>query len=166
MNEGTMTPQADAVENVTGRRIVAGIIDFLLMTALFLLMAGLFGDLGSSSDSDSGSSFSANLDGVPALIYFVLLMSYYTVLEATSGQTLGKMLLGIKVVSKTGELGFGKAIIRSLCRLIDAFPWFIPYLLALILVLATKQHQRIGDMAAGTIVVRARQPATSPEARF
>jgi uncharacterized RDD family membrane protein YckC len=67
--------------------------------------------------------------------------------------SLGKMLLGIKVVREdTGEVpGVGAAVIRTLLRLIDGL---FAYLVGFIAVLVSAKRQRLGDMAAHTLVVR------------
>lgn len=80
-------------------------------------------------------------------------MAYYILLEGYTGQTLGKMLVGIKVVKEeTGEIpGIKAAAIRSVLRLVDGF---LSYLVAFIAVLASQKNQRLGDMAAHTLVVR------------
>ncbi|MDQ4001563.1 MAG: RDD family protein, partial [Actinomycetota bacterium] len=73
--------------------------------------------------------------------------------EGYWGQTLGKKLLGIKVVREdTGAVpGVRAAAIRSVLRLVDGL---FSYLVAFIAVLASAKNQRLGDMAAHTLVVR------------
>ena len=99
---------------------------------------------------------SFSLTGLPALIYFLITLLYFIVLEGTVGQTVGKMLLGIQVVREgTGQTpGMGAATIRTLLRIIDAFPFFLPYLVGFIVVLVSGKNQRLGDMVANTLVVR------------
>jgi uncharacterized RDD family membrane protein YckC len=135
-------------ENVTGIRIVAAIIDIILLAVVFGVMAALFGD--SSSDNNS---FSVNLSGGAAVIYFLIVVGYYLGLETMGGQTLGKKVMSIKVVAVDGPLTFGKVAIRTILRIVDGLPFL--YLLGLIVVAVSKQNQRIGDMAAGTLVVKA-----------
>lgn len=54
------------------------------------------------------------------------------------------------------RIGAGRSVIRNLFRPIDSLPWIVPYLLGLIVVLATgSRRQRIGDLVAGTRVVPA-----------
>ena len=80
-------------------------------------------------------------------------MAYYIVLEGYWGQTLGKKLLGIKVVREdTGTVpGVRAAAIRSVLRLVDGI---FSYLVAFITVLVSAKNQRLGDMAEHTLVVR------------
>ncbi|MGE0057834.1 MAG: RDD family protein [Dehalococcoidia bacterium] len=148
MNETAPPQSAVVVQDVTGARVGAAIIDMILMGILFVVMSALFGQ----SESDDGS-FSVNLSGLPFILYVLLVLGYYFVLEWKTGQTVGKMLLKIKVVSADGQpLTQGKVAVRTILRIIDGFLF---YLVAFICVVATKQKQRLGDMAAGTLVVKA-----------
>jgi uncharacterized RDD family membrane protein YckC len=139
---------ADPAE-VVGRRIGAALIDILLMALLFVLV-GLA--LGEGESSDGGGSIT--LEGGSLLVYLALMLLYYFATEATSGQTVGKRLLGIRVVRADGApAGAGPIAGRTALRLIDGLPTL--YLLGLIVMLATKRKQRIGDLAAGTVVIAA-----------
>lgn len=71
----------------------------------------------------------------------------------TKGVHLGKMLYGIKVIREgDGEVpGLKAATIRTLLRIVDGL---FSYLVAFITVLITEKRQRLGDMAAHTLVVR------------
>ena len=135
--------------HVTGRRILATIVDGLIFGALFTVMAMLFGNI-----SDVGfADWNASMPALPTLLYGVIVVLYYVLLEGYLGQTVGKMLLGIKVVREdNGEVpGLGGASIRTLLRLIDGL---FSYLVAFISVLISGKNQRLGDMAAHTLVVR------------
>ncbi len=133
---------------VTGRRVLATIVDWLVFAILFGMMSALFG-----TSSAGGGGVDASLNGLPALIFFVLVVLYYIILEGYLGQTLGKMLCGIKVVREgTVEApGLGAAALRTVLRLIDGL---FGYLVAFIAVLASAKNQRLGDMAAHTLVIR------------
>ncbi|MBV8342431.1 MAG: RDD family protein [Gammaproteobacteria bacterium] len=88
----------------------------------------------------------------PALaIYFL----YHYVLElAMRGTTPGKRAAGVRVVSRDGGTpGAGALLARNVFRLIDSLPLF--YGVGLIAAMATREHVRIGDMAAGTLLVYA-----------
>jgi uncharacterized RDD family membrane protein YckC len=87
------------------------------------------------------------------VLYGVLIVLYYILSEGYLGQTVGKMVLGIKVVREdNGEVpGLGGATIRTLLRIIDGL---FSYLVAFITVLISGKNQRLGDMAAHTLVVR------------
>lgn len=140
---------ATALEvHVTGRRVLATIVDGIVLGILFTVMSVLFG-----SSSAEGGAVSASLGGLASLVYFLIVIAYYILLEGYLGQTVGKMLLGIKVVREgTGELpGLGGATIRTILRLVDGFFF---YAVAFITVLISGKNQRLGDMAANTLVVR------------
>jgi uncharacterized RDD family membrane protein YckC len=143
------TPTATAVDvHVTGRRVLATIVDGVLLGLLFFVMSMLFG-----SSSAEGGQVNASLNGLPFLMYLVLVVAYYVLMEGYLGQTVGKMLLGIKVVREgNGEVpGLGGAAIRTALRVIDGLFF---YLVAFISVLASGKNQRLGDMVAHTLVVR------------
>lgn len=149
MNE-TSSPAAPiaAADNILGIRIVAGIIDVIVLAVLGGVMSALFGE----SEAD-GSSFSFNLSGLPFVIYVVLVFAYYFLMEKATGQTIGKKVMGIKVVSLDGALTPQKVAIRTILRIIDGLPFL--YLVGTVVAATSSKHQRVGDMAAGTTVVRA-----------
>ena len=128
-----------------GRRAVAVIIDSIL---LMIVGWGLAMVLGGAT----GGGF--NLQGAPALLWFLIALGYYVVMEATSGGTLGKKAMGIKVVKADGggAIDWQAAIIRNLLRIIDGFAF---YLVGAVVVWVSKSRQRLGDMAAKTVVVKA-----------
>ncbi len=87
---------------------------------------------------------------LPALaIYFL----YHPLLELLMrGRTPGKRSVGIRVVTRTGELpGAGALLVRNVFRLIDSLP--VAYGVGLVLMVLTRDSVRCGDMAAGTVLV-------------
>ncbi len=135
--------------HVTGRRILATIVDGLIFGGLYAVMVLLFGSISSVGSADWNGSMPA----LPTLLYGVIVVLYYILLEGYLGQTVGKMLLGIKVVREDdGEVpGLGGATIRTLLRIVDGI---LSYSVAFITVLISGKNQRFGDMAAHTLVVR------------
>ena len=154
MNEDTSAASTDAavqeIENVTGRRIVAALLDFVLLAVLFVIFALLFGDSEPQDENTSGVHLSLN--GGAFIAYLIAVLAYYFVMEAATGKTLGKMIMGIRVVASSGAYTPMKAFIRNLLRIIDGLPFL--YLLGLIVIASSKKKQRIGDLAAGTLVVK------------
>jgi uncharacterized RDD family membrane protein YckC len=134
--------------HVTGRRVLATLVDGVVLGFVFALMSMLFG-----SSSAQGGQVSGSLEGFSALVYFVVVFAYYILMEGHLGQTVGKMLLGTKVVREdSGEVpGIKTAVIRTVLRIIDGLFF---YLVAFISVLASGKNQRLGDMVAHTLVVR------------
>ena len=134
-----------------GLRLVATIVDVIVMFVIMYVIA-----LATGNTSDEGFEMS----GAPAFLGFAISILYYIAMEATSGATLGKMLVGIKVVRTDGTspIGWGPAIIRNLLRIVDGL--FV-YVVGAILVMTSPTKQRLGDRVAGTVVVkRGSVPAT------
>lgn len=135
--------------HVTGRRILATIVDGLVFGGLYALMAALF---GTYTRVDT-FGWDATMPALPTVAYALIVVLYYILMEGYLGQTLGKMLLGIKVVREdNGEVpGLGAATIRTVLRIVDGL---FSYLVAFVTVLISGKNQRFGDMAAHTLVVR------------
>jgi hypothetical protein len=87
---------------------------------------------------------------LPALAIYVF---YHPVLEvAMRGRTPGKRMAGVRLVTRTGDIpGVGALLLRNVFRFIDSLPTF--YVVGLVSVVMTTQHVRIGDLAAGTVLV-------------
>jgi uncharacterized RDD family membrane protein YckC len=139
-----------AQEDILGRRISAALIDLALLIGLLLVVGLTIGE----SDVEGGS-FSVYLNGADAALYFVLVLLYYFGLEAIMGQTVGKLLLGLRVIHTDGRRPSVWAIaVRSLIRVVDWLP--LLYLVGFIAMQATGlRRQRLGDLAAKTSVARA-----------
>lgn len=87
---------------------------------------------------------------LPAAAVFFL---YHPVLEIfMHGSTPGKRMVGVRLVTNRGETpGFGAILVRNVFRLIDAMPSV--YLVGISVALCTRHHVRIGDLAAGTVLI-------------
>jgi uncharacterized RDD family membrane protein YckC len=121
-------------------RTAAAVID-LAIQALALLFVALV-----------ASMFENTGLAILAIGGFLVLMGYPILAEGFGGRTLGKAAMGIVVVSADGTpASFLAAVIRNLVRLVDALPGL--YLVGYISILATSRNQRVGDLAAGTLVV-------------
>lgn len=122
-------------------RAYAWLIDFGVRWALILTVAAvlaLFGEAG---------------QGVMLLIVFVLYWGYPVVLEVLfDGQTLGKKALGLRVVNANGTpVTWLPSIVRNLLRFVDMMPFF--YGFGLLSGFFDRYGRRLGDLAAGTVVV-------------
>jgi uncharacterized RDD family membrane protein YckC len=134
-----------------GIRGLALVIDALATLVVAIPLAASQGGLQASS-----GSFRAELTGVPFLVAVVAWLAYMTLTEATVGASLGKLLVGVRVRrADGGRLTVTGAAVRNMVRLIDAFPYLIPYLVGGVAVARSPQRQRLGDRAAGTVVVPA-----------
>src|SRR5947209_4306295 len=133
---------------VIGRRIVAALVDFALLGAIFWAV-GIAGSTSSASRSsvDSGP--------VATIVYLLIGLAYFCAAEAATGQTVGKRLLGLRVTRADGSRAeIGRVVVRTLFRPIDAIGG---YLVGLVSVLVTARRQRLGDLFADTVVVRTRR---------
>jgi uncharacterized RDD family membrane protein YckC len=144
---------------VVGERVGAAIIDLLVLGALFVVMAVLFG--GAQSTTATGlndpavhtSGTSVSLTGLPFVVFLALTLVYYFALELRYGQTIGKRVVSIRVVSLDGGRPTPSAIlIRTIGRVVDVLPVF--YLLGFLVLVSGRSRQRIGDRLARTTVVR------------
>lgn len=126
-------------------RCFAWITDTAVIVALSKGVASGFGLLGIVS-----SDFAR---GMMILAYFAISTGYHIVLEwFWRGQTLGKRLFHLRVVDAEGlRLGFYQVVMRNLVRFVDQLPLF--YLVGGLACLLNRYAQRLGDLAAGTVVV-------------
>lgn len=97
--------------------------------------------------------------GLILLSWFLLDWVYPVIFEAGKrGATPGKRAAGLRVVQATGSpITFGQAVVRNFLRFIDGMPLFT-YAFGITSCLATKRFQRLGDLAAGTVVIYDRLP--------
>ncbi|WP_336337507.1 RDD family protein [Haloarcula brevis] len=132
-------PEMGTEGDVVWRRIVAIIIDIVLIGVVSSAITGVLGQV--------------RLAVLGSLFGLLIGFGYYIYLEGTYGQTIGKMALGIVVVTEDGDpIEYGPAAIRTLLRIVDVLPAF--YLIGIVAVLVTDRKQRLGDIVADTVVVR------------
>lgn len=150
-----------------GSRVYAGLIDlFICAAALIAFLIGIVALAGHSKESLAQSSPStAWAVAVIILFQFAILWGYYLLFEGfNDGQTPGKRLLRLRAVRDGGySIGFSASAVRNLMRIVDLQPAFT-YAIGIGSVLVSKSGKRLGDIVAGTIVVReslVRQPMQS-----
>jgi len=137
-------------------RAVAFIIDQILIGVVvaILLFLGL-GSLIGITIISGGELAPLSIGGAIGLsaVLMVLWILYFTYFEGSSGQTIGKKFLNLKVVKTDGsKVDYFSAFLRNLLRVVDSLP--TAYILGILLIIVTKERQRLGDMVAGTLVVR------------
>lgn len=132
-----------------GRRVVAALLDLGVGLVTGWFVAAFTGNLRESG---------YGLSGALAVLAVALWIAYYTVSEARFGASLGKRLVGIKVVGEDGaRLGLMGAVVRNVVRLVDL--WFF-YLIGFVAAWASPRNQRLGDRLARTLVVSSSPPPT------
>jgi uncharacterized RDD family membrane protein YckC len=146
-----------------GSRFMAGLLDYLLAGIVYLIIVlATLWLLGGTA---------ATIVLVTAVL--VINVGYFTLFEVLGGgRTLGKRAAGLRVVTDGGgQVGLRASLIRNIIRLLEFVAFF--YAPAVVSVLVTTNNQRLGDLAAGTLVVRetklqpvrasAATPQVSPE---
>jgi uncharacterized RDD family membrane protein YckC len=134
------------------QRFVAVLLDTIIVFVPMFVVVGLLTGGGYSEHSPGYSSVGIDVGGGAFMLLLALGIGYYVACEALTGMTVGKGMVGIRVVGDTGErVTFGAAVLRNLLRLIDAFFF---YLVAFVFALQSPLRQRLGDRLAHTVVVR------------
>ncbi|MDR0756352.1 MAG: RDD family protein [Tannerella sp.] len=131
-----------------GARILARFIDLLLIIIYICAAITVVASLLEHLDFYSDNFFTA------VFVIILLPVFFYTLLWETfnQGQTPGKKLLGTRVVMKNGSVPTLRAyLLRWLLMLVD---FYMFYFIGVLAILLTRNHQRVGDLAAGTIVIK------------
>jgi uncharacterized membrane protein SpoIIM required for sporulation/uncharacterized RDD family membrane protein YckC len=139
-----------------GSRLLAAVIDSAIVTGIMLaggLLAAVLASFGLLPSYRGGGAW---LGAIAIGLGFALGNGYFILFEAfRGGQTPGKRKVGIRVVRETGHpVTLGAAVLRNLLRVADFLP--PPYLLGLSLIAFHPRAKRLGDLVAGTVVVRDR----------
>ncbi len=148
-----------------GNRFLAVAIDHFIQYLSIFIVAWAFMNLsgvGGSGLEESPSQFFSEMPkwtiAILILALFLIFAGYFIVFEwLWNGQTPGKRLLKLRVIREDGRpITLWEAIARNLLRIFDAVPGFIlpVYSIGLISIFASSRDQRVGDMFAGTVVVR------------
>lgn len=132
-----------------GTRLLAWLLDLLVVAGLLGVVGMVFG-VAAAIVGDYATA-------VYGIVAFVLSTGYWIVLEHRwEGRTLGKRALGLRVVGEKGlRLTLGQVVLRNLLRLVDLLPG--PGGVAAAFLLFHPEHRRVGDLVAGTLVVRERK---------
>jgi uncharacterized RDD family membrane protein YckC len=150
-----------------GSRFMAALVDSLIIVipqvalsfAASLLVSELIPYEADFFDPDYVNALSWVM-GATLLLSFVLFWGYYLFFEwRWNGQTPGKRLVGLRVMRTDGRpVTFTEVLIRNLVRLIDFMPIF--YGLGVIVMFGQRHWRRLGDLAAGTLVVFDQKPVS------
>jgi uncharacterized RDD family membrane protein YckC len=132
-----------------GSRFIAAILDFMIQAAVVIAVAVLLGLFGEGKDG-------GYVAAVFSLVFFLTFFAYDVLFEVRSrGRTPGKRWTGLRVVRTGGRpVTFVHSCIRNVLRLVDILPSF--YAIGMVSIFVTRNNQRLGDIAAGTYIVRER----------
>jgi uncharacterized RDD family membrane protein YckC len=130
-----------------GSRFIGLLLDTLIQLTAIGIVVGAFLEAGSTVGAIIVSSFAV-----------LSIIAYYVIFEvAGGGRTPGKRAAGVRVVMGGGEpVGLRASLIRNIVRLLEGF--IFAYIPAIVSVLASRSNRRLGDHAAGTLVIRDRRP--------
>ena len=137
-----------------GNRGFAALVDVIVAA---LIVAGMLSVRALVALAIPGGVLFA-LTGALVMLTLLVAWSYFVLLEwLWGGRTLGKRLFGLRVIGSDGApASFTSVLIRNLVRIVDFLPAF--YGLGLLAIVVSRRSQRLGDLAAGTFVVRAPRP--------
>src|SRR4051794_37487172 len=148
---------------VVGRRVAAFIVDGLILAAISAIAwYVLTENVGPGSCIGGGVTINGKCRGftegsnraIWILIGLAADIGILWIMQGRTGKTPGKAAMGIQVVNAEGRPpGIGRAALRSILWIVDAFPYIIPYLTGFITALTSQSNQRVGDMVASTYVV-------------
>lgn len=155
---GIITPEAVVLEFETagvGSRTVARLVDVLAVgVVIYLLLTVLAIPLVSAGDTGAWIMVILTL-----LLFFFGLVMYPILLETLwNGRTLGKAAMGLRVVTKEGApVRFRHSFARGVIGLVEVFAFGF---IAVLTCAVSRDNQRVGDLAGGTIVLRERKADT------
>jgi len=153
------TPEGVSLEFVLaglGSRFVAVFIDLVIQVlAAGIVIAAVDAAIGTSSTTRQYVAA-----GVDVLIGFLAVFGYFVLFEClNAGRSPGKALTGLRVVRVDGgPVGVRASVLRNVGRLVDLLPSL--YAVGAVLILVTRNNQRLGDLLAGTLVIRERGAAS------
>jgi uncharacterized RDD family membrane protein YckC len=139
-----------------GSRFIALLVDYLIWFAGLLIVVLVSSVLIPAIHAFDRIS-EQWAEAIVIFLIFLLNWGYFTLFEAFwNGRTPGKRVARIRVIQRSGRaIGLFESMARNLVRYVDQLPFF--YGVGVITMFVTKQHQRLGDLAAGTLVVRDRE---------
>jgi len=139
-----------------GSRFIALLVDTLIWLAGLFLLGMVFWAIQPAVEAFSQISYQWAF-AIVTFVIFLLNWGYFTLFEAfCNGRTPGKRVAKIRVIQRSGRpIGFFESLARNLVRYVDQIPFF--YAVGVVVMFTTRQHQRLGDLAAGTLVVRDRE---------
>jgi uncharacterized RDD family membrane protein YckC len=137
------------VEASIGERIIAALFDLMIMAVYAAI----------------GVIALQNAPSAVKLIYFALLMFYSLGFELIWGGTLGKKVLKLEIIHESGApVLFVHSLLRWILRIVDV--WLIFGAIGTVVIILSEKGQRLGDLAAGTLVVRSKKRAKKMDAKF
>lgn len=138
-----------------GSRFIALLVDYLIWIPGIVIVGWIFAFFRPSVGAFNKLSEQWTV-AIYLFLIFLFNWGYFTLFEAFwNGRTPGKRVARIRVIERSGRpIGLFESMARNFIRYVDQIPFF--YAVGAIAIFVTKDHQRLGDLAAGTLVVRDR----------
>ena len=131
------------------RRGIAWILDILFLSIFFFPATYLYSGKWMMGPEEHLWGISDPI----CLVFLFIIFAYLILMEAYTGWTVGKLILGLRVVDGSGgKIGLYKSVIRNLLRLVDGLPAF--NILGIVLIATSQSEQRFGDRIAKTYVIK------------
>lgn len=140
------------------QRGAAFLVDMVIRAAIFAALIACLSVFGFASEGLFGLGL-----GVSLVVAFAVEWGYFVVCETTmQGQSVGKKMMSLRVIRADGlPVGFGDSVLRNLLRAADFLPNF--YAIGAICMCLDRKFRRLGDLAAGTLVISERvEPVLPP----
>ena len=139
-----------------GNRVLAAFFDVLFIAIIVLGLSFIVTRAILPQLNLPPSATFTIVAGLVVALYLITPFAYWVVLETFwNGQTLGKRIVGIRVLRDDGSpVGFFAIATRAILRILDLVPILLP--VDVVLMVASRKAQRLGDLVAGTVVVKAR----------
>lgn len=140
-----------------GSRFAALMLDFVIQIAacgVFTIALLVLLGITIALDKHLSELTSSITVGIIVIVISIIFLGYHIILETImNGQTIGKKVLNIRVRKEQGgSLTFWDILLRNFVRLVDVLPPF--FIIGLVVMFVNKKSKRLGDFAAGTIVVK------------
>ncbi len=131
------------------RRGVAWLLDILFLSIFFFPATYLYSGKWMMGPEEHLWGISDPI----CIVFLFIIFAYLILMEAYVGWTVGKRILGMRVVDGSGnKIGLSKSVIRNLLRFVDGLPAL--NILGIILIATSLREQRFGDRIAKTYVIR------------
>ena len=131
------------------RRGIAWLLDFLFLSIFFFPATYLYSGKWIMGPEEHLWGISDPI----CIVFLFIIFAYLILMEAYVGWTVGKRIIGMRVIDESGgKIGLSISIIRNLLRFVDGLPAFS--ILGIVLIASSPRDQRFGDRIAKTYVVR------------
>ena len=134
------------------QRIIAALVDFLIFCAIFFPVTYLVKGVWIMSPLDHRWAYGLFITDPLCIMFLFIMIAYFIILEAFAGRTIGKLVLGIKIIALDGSKpGLRRSCIRNALRVVDSLPTLSIY--GMYLIQKSPTNSRFGDEKAGTVVI-------------